>query len=138
MPASKLETLLLADYEEQGDLLTDPETRAEAIAWMGSDAFKEFERFLPDRSDLSAANPKNVIFVPGVMGSTLQSNGLGGIWWVDMVRARDKVDRLKLSDDGLCDADPDAIVGAGAIDISYVPCRSAIARSSQFGGSVQC
>jgi pimeloyl-ACP methyl ester carboxylesterase len=71
-----------------------------------------------------------------LLGSTLQSNGLGGVWWLDMVRARDKLNQLSLTHDGSGDLDPDADIQPGAVDLSYAPFRKAIATSQSFGGSV--
>src|SRR5690242_17827774 len=102
---------------------------------MGAAAFGEFMSQRPDMRHLGAG-PKNIVFAPGVMGSTLQSNGLGGVWWLDMVRARDKLNQLALRDDGSGDLDEDADVQPGAVDLSYVAFRRAMAASGTFGGSV--
>jgi pimeloyl-ACP methyl ester carboxylesterase len=133
---TKLEKFLTADYEDQFDLLTDPQTKAEVEAWMGSEAFGQFRSQGPGAGHL-AGGPKNILFAPGVMGSTLQSEGLGGVWWLDITRARDKLNQLRLTDDGKRDIDEDAEVKPGAVDLSYVPFRKAIAVSKDFGGSVQ-
>jgi pimeloyl-ACP methyl ester carboxylesterase len=130
-----LEKFLTSDYETQFKLLEDEGTKAQVKAWMGAEALLELERHAPDAAHLGAG-PKNVIFAPGVMGSTLQSNGLGGVWWLDMVRARDKVNELRLTDDGKGDRDEDAEIMPGAVDLSYGPFRKAVASSDKFGGSV--
>lgn len=132
---SKLEEFLIADENERAALIKDQETRSAVRTWMGEGAFKEYMSHSPDNDHLGAG-PKNVIFAPGVMGSTLQSDGLGGVWWLDMVRARDKLNQLKLSNDGESDVDADSEVMPGAVDISYGPFRKAIAISQSFGGSI--
>ncbi|HKO96461.1 MAG TPA: alpha/beta hydrolase [Pyrinomonadaceae bacterium] len=132
---TKLEKFLTADYESQFELLSDPEINAEVKSWMGADAFREFVSNDLDVRHLGAG-PKNIVFVPGVMGSTLQSDGLGGVWWLDIARARDKLNQLKLKDDGTGDVDEDAEIKPGAVDLSYVPFRKAVATSKDFGGSV--
>jgi hypothetical protein len=132
---SKLEEFLIADENERAALIKDEETRLAVRAWMGEGAFNEYLSHSPDNDHLGAG-PKNVVFAPGVMGSTLQSDGLGGVWWLDMVRARDKLNQLKLSNDGESDVDPDSEVRPGAVDISYGPFRKAIAISQSFGGSI--
>jgi len=126
---TKLEKFLTADYEAQFELLGDAEIKADAESWMGAAAFSEFVSNGLGPGHLSAG-PKNIVFAPGVMGSTLQSNGLGGVWWLDIARARDKLNQLKLKDDGTGDADEDAEILPGAVDLSYVPFRKAIASPS--------
>jgi pimeloyl-ACP methyl ester carboxylesterase len=131
----KLEAFRVADWEEQARMLTDQETARAAEAWLGSAAIAEL-RQLRGSSHL-AGGKKNLIVVPGVMGSMLQSTGEGGIWWMDMLRARDKLNALALAPGGLDDLDADVGIEPCAIDISYAPMRAAIAQSGQFGGSVQ-
>jgi pimeloyl-ACP methyl ester carboxylesterase len=133
---TSLEKFLVVDYETQFLLLKDPRIRAQVQAWMGADAFRQFECFAPAPGHLGAGS-KNLIFAPGVMGSTLQSNGLGGVWWLDLARARDKLDQLRLTIDGQADIDKDSEIVPGAVDLSYVPFRKAVATSKNFGGSVQ-
>jgi pimeloyl-ACP methyl ester carboxylesterase len=132
---TRLEKFLTTDYEAQFELLDDPEMKADVQAWMGADAFSQFVSHGPGPRHL-ADGPKNIVFVPGVMGSTLQSNGLGGVWWLDLVRARDKLNQLRLTDDGRGDIDVDAEIMPGAVDLSYAPFRKAIATAKGFGGSV--
>ena len=131
---TELERFLTADYEGQFELIKDPKTRGQVLAWMGEPAFNEFLRY--DPGSHLAAGPKNIVFAPGIMGSTLQSNGLGGVWWLDMLRARDKLNQLRLTDDGKGDIDGDAEIVASAVDLSYAPFRKALATSNDFGGSV--
>lgn len=132
---TKLEKFLTVDYETQFALLKDPQTKAQVQTWMGQEAFSQFQRFGLDAAHLGGGD-KNVIFAPGVMGSTLQSNGLGGVWWLDIARARDKLDQLRLTNDGQGDIDEDSEIVPGAVDLTYVPFRKAVATSKNFGGSV--
>lgn len=131
----KLEAFRIAEWEEQARLLADEETARAVENWLGSAAFAELSH-LRDGSHL-AGGKKNLIVVPGVMGSMLQSAGKGGIWWVDMLRARDKLNALALAPDGLDDLDTDAGIEPCAIDLAYAPLRTAIAQSGQFGGTIQ-
>lgn len=131
---TNLEKFLIADYESQFELLKDPETKASVLAWMGDKAYSQFETQSPGPSHLGVG-AKNIIFAPGVMGSTLQSNGLGGVWWLDVARARDKLNELKLNVRGQ-DIDDDAEIMPGAVDLSYAPFRKAVATAQDFGGSV--
>ena len=41
---TKLEKFLTLDFEAQCELLKDPETKAQVQAWMGADAFSQFEK----------------------------------------------------------------------------------------------
>src|SRR5687767_7100109 len=83
------------------------------------DAYTEYRRFaaaLDDRH-LGDAAP-NLVFVPGVMGSLLASDGYGGVWWLD-VRSRNHINDLRLATDGQGDADPHARIKPFAVDLSY-------------------
>ena len=133
---NKLEAFRVADWEEQIRLLDDNETAREVEAWLGQEAVNELRKLSGGRGDL-AGGKKNLIVVPGVMGSVLQSAGFAGIWWVDMLRARDKLNSLALAPGGSNDVDSDTQIEPCAIDITYVPMCSAIAKSGQFGGGIQ-
>jgi pimeloyl-ACP methyl ester carboxylesterase len=130
------EKFLVADYETQRRLLAQPAIAADIGAWLGREALEQLAKHGVDAAHLSAG-PKNLIFVPGVMGSTLLSVGLGGVWWIDMAFARDKLNGLALAADGTRDADGKAEISAAGIDVSYVPFRRAVAVSGRFGGSEQ-
>ncbi len=132
------ESFLAADFEKQRELLQKPEIAAKTKTWLGDEAFAELQKFIGQGAPAHlGAGPRNIVFAPGVMGSTLQSEGLGGVWWLDMMFARDKLEKLALASDGQHDADADANVQPAAIDVCYVPFRSAIASSNSFGGSEQ-
>jgi pimeloyl-ACP methyl ester carboxylesterase len=134
-PQTPLDHFLLSDFETRRDLLQDTKTIAQVKEWMGSEAFAQFMSLDVDSQHLGVG-PKNIIFAPGIMGSTLQSMGVGGVWWLDIVRARDKLNHLRLNDGGQGDQDEDADIKPGAVDISYEPFCRAIARSRKFGGCV--
>jgi pimeloyl-ACP methyl ester carboxylesterase len=132
---TELEEFLVSDYEAQCELLSHPSHAEKVRSLVGAPAFEELRSRLSKDLHLGSGH-RNMVFVPGVMGSTLQSNGLGGVWWMDMMFARDKLNGLALVEDGTNDADTAAEIGPGAVDISYVPFRRAIAESNAFGGSV--
>jgi pimeloyl-ACP methyl ester carboxylesterase len=67
---------------------------------------------------LGPQTPKNLIFVPGVMGSSLEPVALGGLWWIDVLRNRDKIDKLGLDPFG-ADKDPGNMVRASNVDQTY-------------------
>ena len=65
-------------------------------------------------------DPKNLVFVPGIMGSLLMNSSKAGIWWID-VRTRNFIDSLGLSPDGIADADPENTIAPVTADPSYTP-----------------
>jgi pimeloyl-ACP methyl ester carboxylesterase len=134
-PEDKLVQFRKADWERQMQLLKDPQTAGLVKGWLGDAAFADLQA-LGDGRNL-AGGKKNIVVVPGVMGSVLQSGGHGGIWWMDMLRARNRLDQLALAPGGLNDLDPTVEIRPCAIDIDYAPLRAAIARSGTFGGSLQ-
>ena len=135
MSQAKLEQFQKADWERQQAMLDDAETAAAVERWLGPAAFAELVRYREGTH--LAAGAKNVIVVPGVMGSALQSAGHGGVWWLDLMFARDKLNDLALAPDGTSDINPEFEIEPCAIDVSYAPFRHAIAQSGEFGGSVQ-
>src|SRR5262249_31165850 len=76
--------------------------------------------------------PKNIIFVPGVMGSLLHSSTRGGVWWLD-VRTLDRIDQLGLSPDGMEDADPANEIVPATTDPSYDPFLQTLLGERDFG-----
>jgi pimeloyl-ACP methyl ester carboxylesterase len=137
MTMSRLTQFRIADWDEQVRMLADPDTACEVEQWLGPAAFAELRGLAGGARHLSGGGKKNLIVVPGVMGSMLQSSGEAGIWWLDMLRTRDRLDSLALAPDGLQDLDPGIEVEPCAIDIIYAPMRKAIAHSGEFGGSIQ-
>ena len=132
----RLDRFRKADWGEQRKMLDDVAVKNEVKACLGSEAADElFE--LAKGSQHLAQGPRNIVVVPGVMGSVLQSKGQGGIWWLDMLRARGKLNELALDADGSNDLDPKAEIEPCAIDIDYAPMRAAISDSGVYGGSVQ-
>ena len=84
-----------------------------------------------DTGHLAFGAPKNLIFVPGVMGSLLQSRTRGGIWWID-IRTRDRIDQLGLSADGAQDAEPANDIVPTTTDPSYDPFLTAVLEQDDF------
>jgi hypothetical protein len=89
-------------------------------------------RLAIDTAHLAFGAPKNLIFVPGVMGSLLQSRTRGGIWWID-VRTRVRIDQLRLSTDGTQDAEPANDIVPTTTDYSYDPFLTAVLGEFDFG-----
>jgi pimeloyl-ACP methyl ester carboxylesterase len=107
-------------------------------AYLGEPAYEEYLALAEqtvekvDRERLSIEAPENLIFVPGVMGSLLQSRTKGGVWWID-VRTRNFIDELRLSPDGEGDADPQNKVVPFTTDITYEPFMAAALERKDFG-----
>lgn len=110
----------------------------ELRAYLGEPAYEEYLALAEqtvakvDRERLSIDAPENLIFVPGVMGSLLQSRTKGGVWWID-VRTRKFIDELRLSPDGKDDADPRNRVAPFTTDITYEPFMAAALERKDFG-----
>jgi pimeloyl-ACP methyl ester carboxylesterase len=66
------------------------------------------------------------------MGSLLDSEELGGVWWLDL-RNLKHIDRLRLARGGLKDAESEARIRAFNIDVSYEPFRKAVLQRDDFG-----
>lgn len=130
-----LETFRVADWEVQSRMLGDPAVASEVESWMGRAAFAELQQLRGGAGSL-AGGTKNLIVVPGIMGSMLQSEGLGGIWWIDMLRARNRLEGLALAPGGMADLDNSARILPASVDITYAPLRASIIQSGQFGGSI--
>src|SRR4051794_7502331 len=110
MPEFIVEDFLKADTPQRLKIVRDDDRSELLQDYLGKEGYDEYRKLAKklDTSHLSfkAKVPKNLIFVPGVMGSLLQSKSRGGIWWIDM-RTRARIDQLGLSADGTEDATPD-------------------------------
>jgi pimeloyl-ACP methyl ester carboxylesterase len=125
MAAGTEERLRLADGTAHSTAL---------IELLGDPAYAEYRKLAKklDTAHLAFGAPKNLIFVPGVMGSLLQSRTRGGIWWVD-VRTRTRIDQLGLSADGTQDAEPANDIVPTTTDYSYDPFLTAVLGELDFG-----
>jgi pimeloyl-ACP methyl ester carboxylesterase len=134
MPEPAIEAFLKAGTQERLKMARDDAYTALLRTYLGDAAYNEYRR-LADQLDighLAFGAPKNLIFVPGVMGSLLQSRTRGGIWWID-VRTRERIDQLGLSPDGIQDADPANDIVPATTDPSYDPFLAAILQQDDFG-----
>lgn len=114
------ERFIAASTIERLRIARDPSAQAELSKLLGPDAYLEYRRIAArlDEKHLAFGGPPNVVFVPGVMGSLLGSGTRGGVWWID-ARTRDRIDSLRLSPDGLTDAEPSLAIGPLTTDPSY-------------------
>lgn len=103
---------------------------------LGEEPLTEYQglaaSYRPDRVHLSAATPKNVVFVPGVMGSLLENRTKSGVWWID-ARTVGHLNGLRLAPDGLADLDPDDRVKPFNVDVTYAPFLTAALRRDDIG-----
>ena len=138
-PDDPVTSFLGAAIEDRLQMALEPEYEQPLEEYLGEPAYGEYRavasRTLPlilDTASLSAKTPKNLVLVPGVMGSQLMSTGLGGIWWLDL-RNLAHIDDLRLGPDGTQDADPNFEVMPFTTDLEYEPFRAAVTRREDFG-----
>ena len=126
---------LAADTQRRIELLQDAEHAGAIRNFLGEGVFSELAA-LGDRGaikdHLAVKSPPNLVFVPGVMGSLLQSETKGGVWWLD-VRTREHLNDLALANDGVNDKDTNNQVSAFSVDTSYEPFAVAILARDDFG-----
>lgn len=100
------ESLLAAPDHIRDNMILDPARTEMLRRRLGQSAFAELRQICEERHRLRTAThlgsqcAPNLIFIPGVMGSLLHGKSLPGVWWIDALRGRDKIDRLGLAEDG--------------------------------------
>lgn len=119
-----IETFLNAKLSEKCEKVLDDTLAPKLRDYFGSDAYDELRKLSAERAAAKKGHlginiPPNLIFIPGVMGSLL-SSGRGGIWWID-ARARNYINELRLSPDGVSDIKPEYRLRPVEVDISYMP-----------------
>lgn len=135
--ATTLESFLVADTQERLRIANDPQMAHQLRSYFGEKAFDEYQRLAAklDIRHLAITHPVNLIFVPGITGSLLQSKTKGGIWWID-VRTCEHIEDLRLKPDGKTDIDPNNVIVPCAVDTSYEPFLTAILERDDFGHDV--
>ena len=116
-------------------LADDPAHRDVLRAQLGERAFDEYVKLAASRSqvpDLAIEHPVNLLFVPGIMGSSLTSETLGGIWWLDLTNLA-RLNDLALSPDGMSDATANYQVHALTTDHRYAGFLTAALARDDFG-----
>src|SRR5689334_6396071 len=97
------EDFLTADTSKRLAMALDDTKRDELARLLGEKAYEELRTLATRRGGTHlGGGPKNMIFVPGIMGTLLMNKSLAGIWWID-VRTRNYIDQLGLSPDGTKD-----------------------------------
>lgn len=134
----------IADYFA-GDIATryaltrDAQYQPALRAYFGSAAFAallaqaEHGVRIFDRGALGADAPRNMLVLPGIMGSMLRPGLLGGVWWIDAARAANRLNDLALQPDGTSDIDPDYGILPFALDQTYNPLLLAIQAREDLG-----
>lgn len=127
----------LARSPEQGfEWLWEDPTHAELLReQLGGDAFAEYLTLAQQSvhvPHLAFEHSTNLLFLPGIMGSSLESEPLGGIWWLDLTNLG-RLNDLRLSPDGSIDANPDFRVRALTTDHRYSGFLSAALERADFG-----
>jgi pimeloyl-ACP methyl ester carboxylesterase len=102
-------------------------------ARLGADALRALRRLGAGtgKPHLSFSSRPNLVFVPGIMGSSLMSKSLQGVWWID-ARTRNHLDDLRLAPDGMTDANPESDVEPFSVDVSYEPFLAAVLATPDF------
>ena len=138
MPMDTVESFLSAPTEERLLMALDPDHRDALRRYLGDSALAEYES-LAERTrpklmaeHLAVGATKNLVFVPGVMGSLLKSDTLGGVWWIDL-RALGHLKDLRLAENGLEDMDRNHQVVPFATDLMYESFLAAVLARDDFG-----
>lgn len=131
--ADPVETFLAADTAERLRIAREGTHDEELRRHFGDAAWQEYIG-LAGRAvrHLGVDAPRNLLFVPGVMGSLLRSEGLGGVWWIDP-RTVGHLNDLRLSPDGASDANRGHRVGPFSTDPTYEPFLAAVLGRDDFG-----
>lgn len=128
-----VETFLAAGTAERLRMARKGQHEDELLRHFGDAAWQEY-RELASRAvpHLAPGAPRNLLFIPGVMGSLLRSEGLGGVWWIDP-RTVGHLNDLRLSPDGAADADRGHRVSPFSTDPTYEPFLAAVLQQEDLG-----
>ena len=132
-----IKDFLSASTAKRLEMAKKDDNEAALSTYLGQEAYDEYRK-LSDKLDtkhLGIDSLKNLIFVPGIMGSMLLSKTKGGIWWID-VRTRHHINDLALAPNGQEDADRDNQVVPITTDPTYEPFLTAILARDDFGHEV--
>jgi pimeloyl-ACP methyl ester carboxylesterase len=130
-----VQSFLEADTRTRLLMMKDRSNREALSALLGKLAYDQLSEVATRTDDHLAGASKNVIFVPGIMGSLLMNRSLSGVWWLD-VRTRDCIDRLALSPDGTREADPKSEIAPATADPSYMPYLAAASMQDGLGHEI--
>jgi pimeloyl-ACP methyl ester carboxylesterase len=116
---------LTADTSKRLTMALNDANREELTRLLGEKAYEELRTLATRHGGTHlGGGPKNMIFVPGIMGTLLMNKSLAGIWWID-VRTRNYIDQLGLSPDGTKDVGNLENIAPATADTTYTPFLSA-------------
>lgn len=130
-----LDSFLRGDTVERLQLVSDPHAREQLRPLIRSAALTEYVTLSEGLGTrhLAPDAPPSVLFAPGVMGTLLDSEIKGGVWWIDVARTKQHLNDLGLSPDGTEDADPDSGLRPINVDTSYEPFLTAARHAPGIG-----
>ena len=122
MSSPTFQEFLALDPEAGYEFVERSDEHARAVReGLGEQAFAEYlaTRGAGSGGDHLAVTPETtVLFLPGIMGSSLESESLGGTWWLDLTNTG-RINQLGLSRDGTTDANPKDDIRPGTTDHRY-------------------
>ncbi|MDX3712265.1 lipase family alpha/beta hydrolase [Streptomyces europaeiscabiei] len=119
---------LTADTPQRLQMATDAASADTLRLLLGEAAFRELYMLAKSTPAAHLAPVgATIVFVPGVMGSVLASQGRSGVWWIDF-RNLQRINDLRLADDGLSDIDPGFDVESVVVDHTYTGFFAAVSR----------
>lgn len=129
-----VDQFLGATTSERLELLEHPDAK-DLRDFLGPQAWKEYEQLSRrlDAGHLAVQAQPNLLFAPGVMGSLIQSVNKGGVWWIDVLRARDHLNDLRLAPDGVGSANSQDQLEPFNVDTSYEPFLTAALNAPEIG-----
>jgi pimeloyl-ACP methyl ester carboxylesterase len=134
---------LQGSVERRFKLMVNPQNAPALRAYFGDQTFDSHAAlgasFLARRARTHLAGGTlrpQVVFVPGVMGSLLCSQGLGGTWWIDVPRLRKRLDDLRLAPNGEDDLDGKFRIEPCSVDHTYAEFLGKLAELEDFDYTV--
>ena len=112
---------LLLSTVERLKFCQDPDKVSQLKSFLGPDVVANLIHLAKQNrqpAHLAHRPEKNMIFIPGVMGSSLQSKTLGSLFWLDL-RNLARLNGLQLREDGLTDLDPALEVSPVGLTMEY-------------------
>jgi hypothetical protein len=130
--AHTLEEFLAADTDVRFRWVRRGEVDSRELRrYFGDDGFDRYAELAAGVSDHLSGPLTNLIFVPGVMGSLLHNEALGGVWWLDGAHPQ-RIAGLRLSADGASDFTAGHEIRPFSVHAIYDPFRRAILADDRF------
>jgi pimeloyl-ACP methyl ester carboxylesterase len=128
-----IEDFLTSPTEQRLLAVRNPANESVLRGFWGDKIYEEYRKManLSGPDHLGGTDAVNLIFIPGIMGSLLSSQTLGGVWWIDC-RTYKRIDSLRLSSDGKEDFDKGHDIRPCSTDPSYETFLAAVLRHEDF------